>query len=57
MKFKTGVNCLDNKNAKCSHAKSSKTLNNPLDICFPLNENAFDAAEKKGFEALKEAIK
>lgn len=57
MKFENGKNCKDNKEVKCSVAKSSKTFNNPLDICFPVNKNALDKAEQEGFEKLIEAIK
>lgn len=58
MKLEDGKTCKDNAKVKCEAAKSSKTLNNPLNICFPLNRNALSSeGERAGFDALVKAIK
>lgn len=54
--FENGVDCKDNEKAKCADGHYSKTLSNPLRICMPLNANALDETERKGFNEMKKAL-
>lgn len=55
--WKKGVNCNGGSDNSCDIHSKYPTLNNPLDICIPVNTDAFTDEEKIGFKAMVDYFK